>query len=74
MIAATLITVIVTFSDWLENPGAIFRDEDGTNWPIVFETIESWFLPTFLTFTIITSVAHLSKSTFLKLKRSRSNS
>ncbi len=45
---AIAVTSFVTIWEWLENPGGIFRDEEGTNWRFVYDTAISWFVPTLL--------------------------
>lgn len=55
---STLIAAVATEWDWLENPAGIFHDETGTNWPIVYDTAISWFLPSLmLAFALITTAA-----------------
>jgi hypothetical protein len=40
-----VIAVIITYQDWQLNPSGIFHGEQGTNWPVVWETALSWLLP-----------------------------
>lgn len=61
-IVATLVTLVVTVWEWLENPGGIFRDEDGTHWGFVFDTAVSWFSPTFGAAAVVAAAAHLAWS------------
>ena len=56
---ATAITVIVTVWEWLENPGGIFRDANGTNWHFIYDTAVSWFVPVFGWVAIGAALAHL---------------
>lgn len=65
------VTLVVVFWEWLENPGGIFRSEDGTNWEFVLDTATSWFVPTFAYATFIAAVLHLAWS--LVRKRRRTN-
>jgi hypothetical protein len=44
--AGLLLAAAMTFQDWRLNPGGLFRDGSGTNWPVVLETAASWFWPT----------------------------
>ena len=53
------ITIIVVVWEWLENPGGIFHNEDGTNWGFVLDTAVSWFVPTFIHVAVIASIVHL---------------
>lgn len=48
VVISTMTTIGMTFRDWLENPGGIFRGPDGTSWHFVFDTAVSWLLPTFV--------------------------
>lgn len=55
---STVVTAIATEWDWLKNPGGIFHDESGTNWPFVADTAISWFVPTLIyTFALFTIAA-----------------
>ena len=56
---AALITIIITLWELIENPGGIFRGPDGINWPFVFETVTSWFIPTFVIITGAAALGHL---------------
>lgn len=53
------VTLIVVVWEWLENPGGIFHNENGTNWGFVLDTAISWFVPTFMYVAVIASIAHL---------------
>ena len=53
------VTLIIVVWEWLENPGGIFHDENGTNWNFILDTAISWFVPTFIFVGIIASAAHL---------------
>lgn len=39
------VAAAMTIADWRLNPGGIFQDELGTNWPVVTETALSWLWP-----------------------------
>jgi hypothetical protein len=54
------ITLVIVSWELIENPGGIFRDQNGINWNFVYDTAESWFIPTFIYVVVIASVAHLS--------------
>ena len=41
------VTLVICLWEWIENPGGIFRGDDGTNWGFVFDTAISWLIPTF---------------------------
>lgn len=58
-ITALLLTIFITTWEWIENPGGIFRTEAGTNWPFIFDTAVSWFVPTFLGIGLIAAAGHL---------------
>ena len=45
VVAGLSAAVAMTFYDWRLNPGGLFHDASGTNWPVVIETALSWFLP-----------------------------
>lgn len=49
---------VFTLWDWLENPGGIFRGEQGTQWFIVLDTVASWFIPTFIALGCLGALAH----------------
>ncbi len=36
----------MTWTDYLFNPSGLFHGPAGVNWPVVWETWISWFLPT----------------------------
>lgn len=38
---------VMSFLDWRLNPSGIFHSELGTNWPFVWDTWLSWFVPMF---------------------------
>ena len=41
-----VVASIMTWLDWRLNPGGIFFSrEQGTHWPVVWETWSSWFWP-----------------------------
>ncbi len=46
LVIAIVVTTVVTLWEWIENPGGIFRDDEGTRWNFVYDTAISWFLPT----------------------------
>ncbi|WP_237132726.1 hypothetical protein [Pseudohongiella sp. O18] len=68
---ASIAALIFTMWDWLENPGGIFRDANGTNWNFVYDTAVSWFVPTFITVAIIASAGHILFSALLLAYRKR---
>lgn len=55
-----VVSLIMVTWEWLENPGGIFRNEDGTNWTFILDTAVSWFVPTFVYPAIIASVIRLA--------------
>ncbi|MBT8145782.1 MAG: hypothetical protein KJN90_02965 [Gammaproteobacteria bacterium] len=68
-VVAIMATLGFTVWDLVGNPGGIFRDSSGINWAFVYDTAISWFLPTFITTTIVASVAHVALKSFLKVYR-----
>ena len=48
LVISAAVTIFVTLWEWIENPGGIFHDTDGTNWNFVLDTAVSWIWPTFL--------------------------
>jgi hypothetical protein len=58
-VVSVALTTVVSIWEWLENPGGIFRNEQGTNWQFVFDTAWSWFGPTFLYVVVLMSLGHL---------------
>lgn len=62
---ALMAASIMTYQDWRLNPGGIFfSEENGTQWPFVWETWISWFLPVFALATGICLVILLLASWF----------
>ena len=59
VVVSFTVTLIVVIWEWLENPGGIFHDENGTNWGFVLDTAISWLVPTFIYVAVIASIAHL---------------
>jgi len=68
-ISAT-VTLIVVVWEWLENPGGIFHNADGTNWGFVFDTAISWLVPTFICTAVIALILHLGWSA-IRRRRSK---
>ncbi len=58
LLASAVLAMVMTFADWRLNPGGIFRNEQGTDWGIVGDTLLSWFIPT-IPAAVILSVAVL---------------
>jgi hypothetical protein len=66
LITALILTALVTAWEWIENPGGIFHNDNGTNWSFVYDTAISWFVPTFLNVTLISGLVY---TVFLISKR-----
>ena len=49
-----LVAAPITFMEWLDNPGGVYRNAQGTIWAHVGETLWSWFWPFVL---LVTPVA-----------------
>jgi len=45
VLAGLAVSIAMTALDWFANPSGLFRGEDGTHWPVVWETAWSWFWP-----------------------------
>lgn len=56
---ATVVTVVITAWEWLENPAGIFHDANGTNWQFIMATAISWLIPTFMHATVVAAAIHL---------------
>jgi hypothetical protein len=54
---ASVVALVVTVWEWIENPGGIFRGSSGTAWSFIYDTAASWFLPTFIYASVIASIA-----------------
>jgi hypothetical protein len=52
-IFAVVLAIIMTAWNWLENPTGIFHGTAGTNWTFVWDTFESWLVPTLICSTLI---------------------
>jgi hypothetical protein len=50
---ALAVAGVFTLLDWMTNPGGVFRNSAGTAWPIVGETLWSWWWPTFLIAAVV---------------------
>ncbi len=74
VVTATVLTIIVTVWEWIENPGGIFRDAAGTNWQFIFDTAISWFVPTFIGIGLVATAGHLLWSLARKRGRKGANS
>ena len=48
VLVAAGIAGTASFLDWRLNPGGVFRNPEGTSWPVVWETWVSWFVPAVL--------------------------
>jgi hypothetical protein len=59
---SAVVTLVIVVWEWLENPGGIFHNADGTNWGFVFETATSWFVPTFIYVAALAVALHLGWS------------
>lgn len=57
-IVAVLLTAVITIWEWIENPGGIYRGEQGTDWRIVYETAISWLAPAFVTIALLAAAGH----------------
>ncbi len=57
-VVSIVLTLIIVIWEWLENPGGIFHDQQGTNWHFVYDTAISWFVPTFIYVAIISAVLY----------------
>jgi hypothetical protein len=58
LLTGLIVAVPMTIADWRLNPSGIFRDEQGTNWPIVAETAFSWFWPAASVALVVTVLIH----------------
>jgi len=56
---SVLVTIVVCVWEWVQNPGGIFHDDEGTNWQFFFETAWSWLIPTFIYTVVAVSLAHV---------------
>lgn len=65
-IGGAAITAVITVWEFIENPGGIFRTAQGVNWPFVFDTASSWFIPSFSYLCLISALAHLSITAITK--------
>jgi hypothetical protein len=72
LVVSILVTFVVVIWELLENPGGIFRDQNGINWHFVYDTAQSWFIPTFIYVVVIASAAHLIVTFFNRLRQTRS--
>ena len=53
LVLSLALTLIVTSMELIENPGGVFRQDEGVHWPNTLETVWSWFYPTFLLASLI---------------------
>ncbi|TAA43649.1 hypothetical protein [Corallincola spongiicola] len=68
LLFAVLLTTVVTLWEWLENPGQIFRNEQGTHWQPLFDTAISWFLPAFSYALVLLVLFFLLKVAIQRIK------
>ena len=61
---AVVFALVICVWEWIENPGGIFHDANGTNWQFVYDTGISWLIPMFPTFAILAGVSHYLFSRF----------
>jgi hypothetical protein len=59
LVISLSVTLIIVIWELLENPNGLFRGINGINWDFVYDTAESWFIPTFIYVVLIASAAHL---------------
>lgn len=62
MVSGVVAMLVFSLWDWILNPGGIFHDAHGTNWPIVVETAASWLIPTFLIVWASVAIVHIGWS------------
>lgn len=58
-VVSLAVTLVIVIWELLENPGGIFHGKSGINWNFVYDTAESWLIPTFMYAAVIASAAHL---------------
>jgi len=58
-VVSIIVTIVVCIWEWVENPGGIFHNAEGTNWQFVFETATSWLIPTFVYTVVVASLGRL---------------
>lgn len=58
-VVAILAAAIPTALDWYGNWSGLFRNDSGTNWSIVFDTLFSWFWPLALVAIPCAVVVHM---------------
>ena len=61
---AVVFAIVICTWEWIENPGGILHDANGTNWQFVYDTGISWLIPMFPTFAILAGVSHYLFSLF----------
>ncbi|MFT5788444.1 MAG: hypothetical protein ACI8SJ_000547 [Shewanella sp.] len=62
-IFSVIVTLVIVLWEWLENPGGIFRGDNGTQWHFVYDTAISWFVPTLIYSLAVVFIAALLFST-----------
>lgn len=60
LFVASIVTLVITVWEWVENPGGIFYDGNSTQWSMLYDTAISWFVPTLLYAAIAATIGHLS--------------
>lgn len=61
---AFTVTAVICVWEWIENPGEIFRGDNGTNWGFVFDTAISWLVPTFFYAVVVALLLQLVLKSF----------
>jgi len=66
--SSLLVTLFVTISELIENPGGIFYGQGSINWLFVYDTALSWFIPTFAYMALAFAIGHLLFSFIKRLQ------
>ncbi len=72
LVVSLSVTLVIVIWELLENPEGIFRGGNGINWRFVYDTAESWFIPTFIYVVFIASATHLIVTLVNWLRKARS--
>lgn len=59
LVVSLPVTLVIVTWEKIDNSGGIFREKNEINWGFVYDTAESWFIPTFIYVVVLTSAAHL---------------
>lgn len=62
VLVGLIVAFTATYRDWRQNPGGIFHNTEGTDWSVVVETGVSWFVPVFVSASVLALLVALVRT------------